>query len=162
VLGLRDLGPALSPFNAFLILTGIETLPLRMQKHCDNAKVVAEWLSKRPEVAWVSYPGLPGDRYYNLAQKYVPKGAGAVFTFGLTGGYDAGVKLVSNVKLFSHLANIGDTRSLIIHPASTTHRQLSDAQKVQAGAGPDVVRLSIGIEETADIIADLEQALAAG
>ena len=159
VLGLRDLGPALSPFNAFLIITGIETLPLRMQRHSDNALAVAEWLVKRPEVVWVSYPGLAGDKYNALAKKYVPKGAGAVFTFGLKGGYDAGVKLVSNVKLFSHLANIGDTRSLIIHPASTTHKQLSDAQKVQAGAGPDVVRLSIGLEDTADIIADLEQGL---
>jgi O-acetylhomoserine (thiol)-lyase len=159
VLGLRDLGPALSPFNAFLILTGIETLPLRMQRHSDNAMAVSEWLAKRPEVAWVSYPGLAGDKYNALAKKYVPKGCGAVFTFGLKGGYEAGVKLVSNVKLFSHLANIGDTRSLIIHPASTTHRQLSDAQKVQAGAGPDVVRLSIGLEDKADIIADLEQAL---
>ena len=161
VLGLRDLGPALSPFNAFLIITGIETLPLRMQRHSDNALVVAQWLAKRPEVVWVSYPGLAGDKYNTLAKKYVPKGAGAVFTFGLKGGYDAGVKLVSNVKLFSHLANIGDTRSLIIHPASTTHKQLSDAQKVQAGAGPDVVRLSIGLEDTADIIADLEQGLQA-
>src|SRR5690606_4341765 len=161
VLGLRDLGPALSPFNAFLILTGIETLPLRMQKHSDNAKAVAEWLAGHKSVAWVSYPGLAGDRYHNLAKKYCPKGAGAVFTFGLKGGYEAGVKLVSNVKLFSHLANIGDTRSLIIHPASTTHRQLSDAQKAQAGAGPDVVRLSIGLEDKEDIIADLEQALAA-
>ncbi len=161
VLGLRDLGPALSPFNAFLILTGIETLNLRMQRHSENALAVAEWLSKRPEVAWVSYPGLAGDRYHNLAKKYVPKGCGAVFTFGLKGGYDAGVKLVSNVKLFSHLANIGDTRSLIIHPASTTHKQLSDAQKVQAGAGVDVVRLSIGLEEVDDIIADLEQGLKA-
>ena len=160
VLGLRDLGPALSPFNAFLILTGIETLSLRMQRHSENALKVAEWLSKRPEVAWVSYPGLAGDKYNSLAKKYVPKGAGAVFTFGLKGGYDAGIKLVSNVKLFSHLANIGDTRSLIIHPASTTHRQLSDAQKVQAGAGPDVVRLSIGLEDPADIIADLEEGLA--
>jgi O-acetylhomoserine (thiol)-lyase len=159
VLGLRDLGPALSPFNAFLIATGIETLPLRMQRHSDNALVVAQWLAKRPEVAWVSYPGLAGDKYNALAKKYVPKGCGAVFTFGLKGGYDAGVKLVSNVKLFSHLANIGDTRSLIIHPASTTHKQLSDAQKVQAGAGPDVVRLSIGLEDTADIIADLDQGL---
>jgi O-acetylhomoserine (thiol)-lyase len=159
VLGLRDLGPALAPFNAFLIATGIETLPLRMQRHSDNALVVAQWLAKRPEVAWVSYPGLAGDKYNALAKKYVPKGCGAVFTFGLKGGYDAGVKLVSNVKLFSHLANIGDTRSLIIHPASTTHKQLSDAQKVQAGAGPDVVRLSIGLEDTADIIADLEQGL---
>jgi O-acetylhomoserine (thiol)-lyase len=160
-LGLRDIGAALSPFNAFLILTGIETLPLRMRKHCDNTQAVAEWVAKHPAVAWVSYPGLPGDRYHALARKYVPKGAGAVFTFGLKGGYDAGVKLVSNVKLFSHLANIGDTRSLIIHPASTTHRQLSDEQKIAAGAGPDVVRLSIGIEDVGDIIADLDQALAA-
>jgi len=159
VLGLRDLGPALSPFNAFLILTGVETLPLRMQRHSENALAVAQWLSKRPEVAWVSYAGLPSDKYHALAKKYVPKGAGAVLTFGLKGGYDAGVKLVSNVKLFSHLANIGDTRSLIIHPASTTHKQLSDAQKVQAGAGPDVVRLSVGLEDVADIIADLEEGL---
>jgi O-acetylhomoserine (thiol)-lyase len=160
VLGLRDLGPALSPFNAFLIATGIETLPLRMQRHSDNALVVAQWLAKRPEVSWVSYAGLASDKYNTLAKKYTPKGAGAVMTFGLKGGYGAGVKLVSNVKLFSHLANIGDTRSLIIHPASTTHKQLSDAQKVQAGAGPDVVRLSIGLEDTADIIADLEDGLA--
>lgn len=160
VLGLRDLGPALSPFNAFLILTGIETLPLRMQRHSDNALAVAKFLSEHPKVEWVSYPGLPGDRYYNLAQHYTPKGAGAVFTFGLKGGYEAGVALVSGVKLFSHLANIGDTRSLIIHPASTTHRQLAEEQKVAAGAGPDVVRVSIGIEDAADIIADLDQALA--
>ncbi|MFL5046928.1 MAG: O-acetylhomoserine aminocarboxypropyltransferase, partial [Xanthobacteraceae bacterium] len=159
VLSLRDMGPALSPFNAFLILTGIETLPLRMQRHCDNAITVAEWLSQHSKVAWVSYPGLPGDRYHSLAQKYCPQGAGSVFTFGLKGGYEAGVKLVSNVRLFSHLANIGDTRSLIIHPASTTHRQLSDAQKIQAGAGPDVVRLSIGLEDVQDIIADLEEGL---
>ena len=160
VLSLRDMGPALSPFNAFLCLTGIETLPLRMQRHCDNAQVVAEWLTKQPQVAWVSYPGLPGDRYRTLAKKYVPKGAGAVFTFGLKGGFEAGVRLVSKVTLFSHLANIGDTRSLIIHPASTTHKQLSDEQKMAAGAGPDVVRLSIGLEDVADIIADLEQGLA--
>jgi O-acetylhomoserine (thiol)-lyase len=159
VLGLRDLGPALSPFNAFLIATGIETLPLRMQRHSDNTLAVAQWLAKRPEVAWVSYPGLADDKYHALAKKYVPKGAGAVLTFGLKGGYDAGVKLVSSVKLFSHLANIGDTRSLIIHPASTTHKQLSDAQKVQAGAGPDVVRLSVGLEDIEDIIADLEEGL---
>jgi O-acetylhomoserine (thiol)-lyase len=160
VLGLRDLGPALSPFNAFLILNGVETLSLRMQRHCDNTLAVAQWLQQQSKVAWVSYPGLPNDRYHSLAKRYCPKGAGAVFTFGLKGGYDAGVKLVSNTKLFSHLANIGDTRSLIIHPASTTHRQLSDAQKVQAGAGPDVVRLSIGLEDIGDIIADLDQALA--
>jgi O-acetylhomoserine (thiol)-lyase len=158
-LSLRDLGPALSPFNAFLVLTGIETLPLRMQKHCDNARAVAEWLDADKRVSWVSYAGLASDRYHNLARKYSPKGAGAVLTFGLTGGYDAGVKLVSNVKLFSHLANVGDTRSLIIHPASTTHSQLSDAQKAQAGAGPEVVRISVGIEDKDDIIADLDQAL---
>ena len=161
VLGLRDLGPALSPFNAFLLLTGIETLPLRMQKHSDNALAVARHLQKHPAVEWVSYPGLDGDKYHALAKRYSPKGAGAVFTFGLKGGYEAGVKLVSNLSLFSHLANIGDTRSLVIHPASTTHRQLSDEQKRQAGAGPEVVRLSIGIEDVADIIADLDQALAA-
>ncbi len=161
VLSLRDLGPALSPFNAFLLLTGIETLPLRMQRHCDNALAVATHLSKHPAVSWVNYPGLPGDRYHELAKRYSPKGAGAVFTIGLKGGYAAGVRLVSNLKLFSHLANIGDTRSLVIHPASTTHKQLTDAQKSAAGAGPEVVRLSIGIEDVADIIADLDQALGA-
>ena len=161
VMGLRDLGPAISPMNAFLILTGIETLPLRMQRHCENALAVAEYLSKHPKVAWVNYAGLPDNPYYQLHKKICPKGAGAVFTFGLKGGYDAGVKLVANLKLFSHLANIGDTRSLVIHPASTTHRQLTDEQRIAAGAGPDVVRLSIGLEDKADIIADLEQALAA-
>ena len=161
VLGLRDIGPAISPFNAFQIITGIETLPLRMEKHSANALAVAKWLKSRPEVSWVRYAGLEDDKYNALAKKYVPKGAGAVFTFGLKGGYEAGVKLVSTVKLISHLANIGDTRSLVIHPASTTHRQLADDQKVAAGAGPDVVRLSIGIEDVADIIADLEAALTA-
>jgi O-acetylhomoserine (thiol)-lyase len=161
VLGLRDLGPALSPFNAFMILTGIETLPLRMQRHCDNTLKVAEHLQRHPKVAWVSYPGLEGDKYAALAKRYSPKGSGAVFTFGLKGGYDAGVALVSNLKLFSHLANIGDTRSLVIHPASTTHRQLTAEQQTQAGAGPEVVRLSIGIEDVEDVIADLDEALAA-
>ena len=159
VLGLRDLGPALSPFNAFLILNGIETLPLRMQRHSDNTLAVAEHLASHSKVSWVSYPGLRDDRYHNLAKQYCPKGAGAVFTFGLKGGYEAGVKLVSNLKLFSHLANIGDTRSLVIHPASTTHRQLTDEQKTQAGAGPEVVRLSIGLEDKDDLIDDLNQAL---
>src|SRR5215207_9757537 len=159
VLGLRDLGPARSPFNAFLILNGIETLPLRMQRHSDNALIVAEHLANHSKISWVSYPGLRTDRYHNLAKQYCPKGAGAVFTFGLKGGYEAGVKLVSNLKLFSHLANIGDTRSLVIHPASTTHRQLTDEQKTQAGAGPEVVRLSIGLEDTQDLIDDLNQAL---
>jgi O-acetylhomoserine (thiol)-lyase len=161
VLGLRDLGPAISPFNAFLFITGIETLPLRMQRHSDNALAVAKWLSNHEEVTWVSYAGLPGDRYHNLAKRYVPKGAGAVLTFGVRGGYDAGVAVVQSVKLFSHLANIGDTKSLIIHPSSTTHSQLPDEQRTAAGAGPDVVRLSVGLEDVEDIIADLDQALKA-
>ncbi|AWN42135.1 O-acetylhomoserine aminocarboxypropyltransferase [Methylobacterium durans] len=161
VLGLRDLGPALSPFNAFLILNGIETLPLRMQRHSDNALTVATHLANHEAVAWVSYPGLESDKYHQLARRYTPNGAGAVFTFGLKGGYEAGVKLVSNLQLFSHLANIGDTRSLVIHPASTTHRQLTDAQKTAAGAGPEVVRLSIGLEDPADLIEDLDGALGA-
>lgn len=159
VMGLRDLGPAISPFNAFMILTGVETLPLRMARHCENALAVAQYLSKHPKVAWVQYAGLPENRYHALANKICPKGAGAVFTFGVKGGYEAGVALVSKVQLFSHLANIGDTRSLIIHPASTTHRQLTDAQRAAAGAGDDVVRLSIGLEDASDIIADLAQAL---
>jgi O-acetylhomoserine (thiol)-lyase len=159
VLGLRDLGPAIAPMNAFLILTGMETLSLRMQRHCDNALKVAQWLKKHPNVAWVNYAGLADDKHHALAQKYCPKGAGAVFTFGLKGGYDAGVKAVSSVKLLSHLANIGDTRSLIIHPASTTHSQLNADQLKLAGATPDVVRLSIGIEDVEDIIADLDQAI---
>jgi O-acetylhomoserine (thiol)-lyase len=161
VLGLRDLGPAISPFNAFLILTGIETLPLRMQRHCVNALAVATWLAANDKIAWVNYAGLPGNQFNALAKRYIPKGAGAVFTFGLKGGYDAGIALVRNVKLFSHLANIGDTRSLIIHPASTTHRQLTDEQRVKAGAGSEVVRLSVGLENVEDLIADLDQALAA-
>jgi len=160
VLGLRDLGPAISPMNSFFILTGMETLALRMQRHCDNALKVAEWLSKHPKVAWVNYAGLPSDKHHALQKKYAPRGAGAVFTFGLKGGFDAGIKMVSSVKLLSHLANVGDTRSLIIHPASTTHSQLSKDQLVKAGAGPDVVRLSIGIETVEDIIADLDQAMA--
>ena len=159
VLGLRDLGPAISPFNAFMILTGIETLPLRMQRHSDNALAVANWLKSHSKVDWVSYAGLEDDPNHALQQRYSPKGAGAVFTFGLRGGYEAGKTFVEGLKLFSHLANIGDTRSLVIHPASTTHRQLTEDQQVAAGAGPDVVRLSIGIEDASDIIADLDQAL---
>ena len=159
VLGLRDLGAALSPFNAFLILTGIETLPLRMQRHCDNALAVAKHLEGHSKVKWVHYAGLETDAGHALCKRYCPKGAGAVFTFGLAGGYEAGTALVKKLKLFSHLANVGDTRSLVIHPASTTHRQLADEQKLSAGAGPDVVRVSIGIEDVADIIADLDQAL---
>ncbi|MDQ0563880.1 O-acetylhomoserine (thiol)-lyase [Rhizobium mesoamericanum] len=160
VLGLRDLGPAISPFNAFLILTGIETLPLRMQRHSDNAIAVAKWLKVHSKIAWVNYAGLEDDPNHTLQQRYSPKGAGSVFTFGVKGGYEAGKTLVEGLELFSHLANIGDTRSLVIHPASTTHRQLTDEQRIAAGAGPDVVRLSVGIEDVKDIIADLEQSLA--
>jgi O-acetylhomoserine (thiol)-lyase len=158
---LRDFGPTLSPMNAFLTLTGIETLHLRMDRHVENAQQVAEFLSCHPRVAWVSYAGLKDNPYHELARKYLPKGAGAVFTFGVKGGYEAGVRLVENVQLFSHLANIGDTRSLILHPASTTHRQLSDEQREAAGAGPDVIRLSIGLESAEDLIRDLDQALTA-
>jgi O-acetylhomoserine (thiol)-lyase len=156
---LRDFGPTLSPMNAFLTITGIESLPVRMDRHVENAQKVAEFLAEHPRVAWVSYAGLKASPYHDLARKYLPKGPGAVFTFGVKGGYEAGVKLVENVRLFSHLANIGDTRSLILHPASTTHRQLSDEQRAAAGAGPDVVRLSVGIEDADDLIADLRQAL---
>ena len=158
-LGLRDLGPALAPMNGFLTLTGMETLALRMERHCSNALALAQWLQKHPKVEWVSYAGLPDDKYHALAQRYLGGKGGAVFTFGLKGGYQAGIKLVSGVKMFSHLANLGDTRSLIIHPASTTHRQLDEAAQIEAGAGPDVVRVSVGIEHIDDIIADLAQAL---
>jgi O-acetylhomoserine (thiol)-lyase len=161
VMGLRDLGPAISPFNAFLILTGIETLPLRMEKHCANALAVAKHLEKHPKVGWVNYAGLESSKNHAIAKRITPKGAGSVFTFGVKGGYEAGVKFVSSCDLLSHLANIGDTRSLVIHPASTTHRQLTDEQRKAAGAGGDVVRLSIGIEDVADIIADIDKALAA-
>ena len=157
---LRDFGPTLAPMNAFLTITGIETLHVRMDRHCANAQQVAEFLAAHPGVAWVSYAGLESSPYRALARKYLPKGAGAVFTFGVKGGYAAGIKLVESVRLFSHLANIGDTRSLILHPASTTHRQLSDEQRLAAGAGPDVIRLSIGLETAEDLIADLDQALA--
>jgi O-acetylhomoserine (thiol)-lyase len=156
---LRDFGPTLSPMNAFLTITGIETLHLRMERHVSNALRVAEFLADHPRVAWVSYAGLRDSPYYNLARKYLPKGAGAVFTFGVKGGYDVGIKLVENVRLFSHLANIGDTRSLILHPASTTHRQLTDEQRLAAGAGPDVIRLSIGLESPDDLIRDIDEAL---
>lgn len=159
VLGLRDLGPAMAPQNAWLALTGMETLALRMERHCANALKVAKWLEGNEKVEWVSYAGLETSPYRPLADKYLNGKGGAVFTFGLKGGYDAGVKLVSKVQMFSHLANIGDTRSLIIHPASTTHSQLAEEELVAAGAGPDVVRISVGIEHVEDIIADLDQGL---
>jgi len=156
---LRDFGPALSPMNAFNTITGIETLPLRMERHVANAQDVAEFLETHPAIDWVSYAGLKSSPYHDLARKYLPKGAGSVFTIGLKGGFDAGVKLVEGVQMISHLANIGDTRSLILHPASTTHRQLSEEQRIAAGAGPEVVRLSIGLETASDIKSDLDQAL---
>src|ERR1700728_2529618 len=156
---LRDFGPALAPMNAFLTITGVETLHVRMGRHVENARKVAEFLSQHPKVAWVSYASLKTSAHYKLAQKYLPKGAGAVFTFGVKGGFEAGVRLVEGVRLFSHLANIGDTRSLILHPASTTHRPLTNEQRKAAGAGDDVVRLSIGLETADDLIRDLDQAL---
>jgi O-acetylhomoserine (thiol)-lyase len=157
--GLRDLGPTMAPLNAFLTLLGIETLPLRMERHCASALAVARFLESHDRVAWVNYAGLPGNPYNTLAKKYLPRGAGAVFTFGVRGGYETGRRMVECVNLFSHLANVGDARSLIIHPASTTHRQLSTEQRAAAGAGDDVVRLSIGLETVDDLTADLDQAL---
>ena len=159
--GLRDLGATMAPMNAFQTLLGIETLPLRMERHASNAMAVAEFLAGHPAVAWVSYAGLPSSPQKALADTYMPRGVGPVFTCGLTGGYEAGLRMVEAVNLFSHLANVGDTRSLILHPASTTHRQLSDTQREAAGAGNDVIRLSIGLETVDDLIADLDQALAA-
>ncbi|MCW9033816.1 MAG: O-acetylhomoserine aminocarboxypropyltransferase [Rhodospirillales bacterium] len=156
---LRDFGPALSPTNAFNTITGIETLPIRMDRHVENAQKVAEFLINHKAVSWVSYAGLPDSPFHDLAKKYMPKGPGSVFTFGVKGGYEAGVKVVEGVNLFSHLANIGDTRSLIIHPASTTHRQLSEEQQIASGAGPDVLRLSVGLETADDLIRDLDEAL---
>ncbi|MEC9183133.1 MAG: O-acetylhomoserine aminocarboxypropyltransferase [Pseudomonadota bacterium] len=158
--GLRDLGACQSPINAWITLLGIETLALRMERHCENALKVATYLEGHPAIDWVSYAGLESSKYYALRKRYMPKGAGGVFTFGLKGGYDAGVALVDRCELLSHLANIGDTRSLILHPASTTHRQLTEEQLKAAGAGPEVIRISIGIETVEDIINDLDQALA--
>ncbi|MEO0963389.1 MAG: O-acetylhomoserine aminocarboxypropyltransferase, partial [Pseudomonadota bacterium] len=160
VLGLRDLGPSMAPQNAFLLLTGCETLALRMERHCQNAVAVAEHLKSHDKVSWVSYAGLKDDPGHGMMQKISPKGAGAVFTFGLKGGFEAGKTLCNSVEMLSHLANIGDTKSLIIHPASTTHAQLSPEQRAAAGAGDDTVRISVGIEDAADIIADIDQALA--
>lgn len=159
-IGLRDLGMTLNPQAAHYTLLGIETLSLRMQKHVANARAVAEWLERHPKVAAVTYAGLPSSPYYERVQRLYPRGAGALFTVQLKGGYQACVKLVDSLNLFSHVANLGDARSLIIHSASTTHRQLTEAQQRAAGAAPDVVRLSIGIEDPADLIADLDQALA--
>jgi O-acetylhomoserine (thiol)-lyase len=157
---LRDFGPVMAPLNAWLTLAGIETLPLRMERHVANARVVAEFLAGHPRVEWVSWAGLPSSPCHALARKYLPRGPGSVFTFGVKGGFAAGVKVVESVELWSHLANIGDTRSLILHPASTTHRQLAPEQARAAGAGPEVVRVSVGLETAGDLVRDLEQALA--
>ena len=159
--GLRDIGPCMSPFNSFLFLQGIETLSLRMDRHLSNSLAVAQHLEKHPLVSWVKYPSLPSSPYYAMAQKYTPKGAGAVFSFGIKGGYEAGKRFIDNMKLFSHLANVGDVRSLVIHPSSTTHQQLSAKEQEAAGVVPELVRLSIGVEDLDDILWDLDQALAA-
>ncbi|MDR7319348.1 homocysteine synthase [Brevibacillus nitrificans] len=155
----RDIGAAVAPFNSFLFLQGLETLHLRMERHSQNAQAVAEYLASHPAVEWVSYPGLESDPNYELAQKYLPKGAGAILTFGIRGGVNEGKKLIESVKLFSHLANVGDSKSLVIHPASTTHQQMNEAEQAAAGVTPGMIRLSIGTESIADIIGDLEQAL---
>ena len=159
--GLRDLGPALSPFNSFLFIQGVETLGLRMDRHVANAQAVAEWLENHDKVSWVKHPGLKSSPYFKLAQKYLPKGAGAVFSFGIKGGFDAGVKFVNSLKMFSHLANVGDARSLVIHPSSTTHQQLNAEQQAAAGVTGDMIRLSIGLEDLDDQLWDLGQALEA-
>lgn len=156
---LRDTGAALSPFNAFLFLQGLETLHLRMERHSENALKVAQFLQQHDAVEWVNYPGLKGHPSYEKAQKYLPKGQGAILSFGIKGGLEAGKKLINNVKLFSHLANVGDAKSLIIHPASTTHQQLTPEEQLSTGVSPELVRLSVGIESADDIIADLDQAL---
>ena len=158
--GLRDLGPCVSPFNAFLFLQGIETLGMRMDRHLSNALTVAQHLKNQKEVAWIKYASLPGDNYHALAQRYTPKGAGAVFSFGLKDGFEAGKKFINKLQIFSHLANVGDARSLVIHPASTTHQQLGLAEQKAAGATPELVRVSIGLEDVEDLIWDIDQALA--
>ncbi len=159
--GLRDFGGALSPFNAFQILQGLETLPVRIKQHSENALDLAEWLQGREEVAWVNYPGLKGNKYYDLSQEYLPKGQSGIVTFGVKGGFEAAKKLTDATKVFSLLANIGDTKSLIIHPSSTTHQQLDEAQQESAGVTKDLIRLSVGLEDIADLKADLDQAFAA-
>ncbi len=156
--GLRDFGAALSPFNAFQIIQGLETLPIRIEKHSQNALAVAQWLEEQELVSWVNYPGLKSNKYYNLAQQYLPKGQSGVVTFGLKGGFEAAKKVADSTKLFSLLANIGDTKSLIIHPTSTTHQQLSDQEQEATGVSKDLIRLSVGIEDINDLIADLEAA----
>jgi len=157
---LRDLGPAISPFNSWLFIQGLETLPLRIREHCKNALAVAQWLTQHPSVSWVNYPGLPSHPDHDKAKRFLKDGFGGIIGFGIKGGREAGIKLIDSVKLFSHLANIGDAKSLIIHPASTTHQQLTPAEQLSTGVSDDFVRLSIGLESLDDILADLDQALA--
>lgn len=156
---LRDTGACISPFNSFLLIQGLETLSLRVERHVSNAIKIAEFLESHPNVSWVNYPSLKGNKYYDLAQKYLPKGAGSIFTFGVKGGLEAGKKFIESLKIFSHLANVADAKSLVIHPASTTHSQLNEEQQRAAGVTPDMIRLSIGIEDVDDLICDLDQAL---
>lgn len=158
--GLRDMGPTLSPFNAFLFLQGVETLGPRLDRHVANAKTVAQYLYDHSAVSWVNFPSLPDSPYYALAQKYTPKGPGAIMTFGVKGGLDAGRKFIESLQLISHLANVGDAKTLVIHPASTTHQQLSDEDKLASGVLPEMIRLSVGMEDVEDILWDLTQALA--
>lgn len=158
---LRDYGSTASPFNSFLILQGVETLSIRMQRHCENAQKIAEYLNKSPYVDFVNYPGLESNKYHELAKKYLPRGCGGVFTFGIKGTRETGAKFIEALKIFSHVANVGDVRSLVIHPASTTHSQLSDEQLKEAGITPTTIRLSIGLEDANDLIDDLEQAMKA-
>jgi O-acetylhomoserine (thiol)-lyase len=158
---MRDVGAPLSPFHAFLFLIGLETLPLRMERHVHNALGVAQFLERHPGVEWVRYSGLPSSPYRRLVEKYLPRGAGAVFSFGIKGGRAAGQRFIEALNLFSHLANVGDAKSLVIHPASTTHRQLSEEELVAAGVGPEAIRLSIGLETLDDLLYDLDQALCA-
>ena len=156
---LRTFGPALSPFNSFLFIQGLETLHLRMERHCSNALAVAKFLKDHPAVTWVNYPGLTDNPYHELAKRYLPKGAGSIFTFGINGGKEAGVRFIESVQLLSHLANVGDAKTLVIHPASTTHRQLTEEEQLTAGVTPDMIRISVGLETIDDIIWDIEQAL---
>jgi O-acetylhomoserine (thiol)-lyase len=156
---LRDTGACLSPFNAFLLLQGLETLSLRVERHLSNTKKIVEFLTGHPKVNWVNYPSIPGNKYYQLAQKYLPKGAGSIFTFGIKGGMEAGIRFIEKLELFSLLANVADAKSLVIHPASTTHAQLSGDEQIAAGVTPDMIRLSIGIEDPDDLLEDLAQAL---
>lgn len=158
---LRDTGACISPFNSFMFLQGLETLSLRVQRHCENAQKIAEYLLNHPQVSWVNYPGLASNQYYELGKKYLPRGCGSIFTFGIKGGTVAAKQFISKLQLFSLLANVADAKSLIIHPASTTHAQLNEQQQVSAGVAPDLLRLSIGIEEVEDLIYDLEQAFKA-